>query len=132
MKRETFKIRIDQLQPTQPYLSQARLDNILRNTDFILRPVGVREINGRYCIIEGHERCYALTSIGKREVEVFQDNSSADPRVIEKCLELTIDSGVACVSDFATRILPANMFRQFWIQRKKEIKEGFTAENSAV
>ncbi len=130
MKRETFKIRIDQLQPTQPYLSQARLDNILRNTDFILKPVAVIEIKGRYCIIEGHERCYALVSAGKRDVEAYIETSAKDFPIIEKCVELTIDSGVACISDFSNRILSPSMFRQLWVQRKKEMKEKFAAKHA--
>lgn len=129
MKRETFFVRLDQLQPSQPFLSQARLDNILRNTAFILRPVHVRELFGRYCLIEGHERCFALLSAGHSNVEAYVESNDAEFALFKKCVEITIDSGVATVGDFSERILPPAQFRQLWVQRKKELKQQFQNVN---
>lgn len=125
MKRETFNIRLDQLQPSQPFLSRARLDNIMRNTGFILRPVHVREMNGRYCIIEGHERCFALLGAGHSTVEAYVESNDSELALFKKCVEITVDSGVATVGDFSERILPPAQFRQLWVQRKKELKQQF-------
>jgi len=129
MKRETFTIRIDQLQPSQPFLSQARLDNILRNTAFLLRPVHVREINGRYFLNEGHERCFALYSTGRATIEAYVDNSDTDLEIWKRCVEITVDSGVANISDLSEKILAPAMFRQLWVQRKKDMKAQLKAAN---
>lgn len=119
MEKKVFRVRIDQLQPSQPYLSRARLDNILRNTGFILRPVGVRELKGRYCVIEGHERCFALNSLGYNEVEVFIDTSAKDENIWQDCVKITIEEGVAAIADLGNRILSPALFKQNWVMRKK-------------
>jgi hypothetical protein len=124
MQKVIFKIRIDQLQPSQPYLSQPRLDNILRITDFLLRPLGVREMSGRYCIIEGHERCFALDSLGRTEVDVYVDSGSKDAEIWKECVDITMHEGVAVIHDLGSRILPGNLFRQLWLARKKELASG--------
>lgn len=123
MKRDLFKINIDQLQPSQPFLSQGRLDNIARNTDFLLRPVAVRELNGRYCIIEGHERCYALVSLGYKEVEAYIDDSENDRYVWQECVKLTTEAGIANVMDLENSVLPIALFREKWVQRKRKLNE---------
>lgn len=123
MNKKLFKVRIDQLQPSQPCLSKARLDNILRNTAFILRPIGVRELKGKYCIIEGHERCYALNALGHTEVEVFIDDSKKDENIWHDCVRLAIEDGVANITDLEEKILPPNIFKQYWVMRKKKMSD---------
>ena len=117
----TFRVRIDQLQPSQPYLSRARLENIMRNTAFILKPVGVRELNGRLCIIEGHERLLALQTLGSTEVDVYIDESDKDAEIWQKCVEICIHEGIASVQDLEDRLLTPSGYRQLWIERKKEL-----------
>ncbi len=118
MNQSHFVIRIDQLQPSQPFLSRDRLNNILSNTSFLLRPVAVIELNGRFCLLEGHERCYALASVGIEEVEAYIDTSLCKSNW-RKCVEYTMSQGVACVDDFDNRIVDAAIFKQIWVQKKK-------------
>ncbi|NCB39901.1 MAG: hypothetical protein EOM80_14140 [Erysipelotrichia bacterium] len=115
----TFRVRIDQIQPSQPYLSRARLDNITRNTAFILRPVPVRELNGRLCAIEGHERLVALHSMGASEVEVFIDNSDKDSGIWQQCVEICVKEGISSITDLEDRFLSPSGFRQLWIEKKR-------------
>ena len=119
----TFRVRIDQLQPSQPFLSRVRLENIMRNTAFLLRPVGVRELNGRLCIIEGHERLMALHNLGSQEVEVYIDDSDRDAKIWKECVEIAISNGIATIIDLEDRFLSPSGFRQLWIERKKELKQ---------
>ncbi len=118
----TFRVRIDQLQPSQPFLSRVRLENIMRNTAFLLRPVGVRELNGRLCVIEGHERLMALHNLGSQEVEVYIDQSERDATIWQECVEICMKCGVASILDLEDRFLSPSGFRQLWIERKRELK----------
>lgn len=119
----SFRVRIDQLQPSQPFLSRVRLENIMRNTAFLLRPVGVRELNGRLCVIEGHERLMALHNLGTQEVEVYIDDSERDAKIWKECVEICITNGIATITDLEDRFLSPSGFRQLWLERKKELKQ---------
>jgi len=117
----TFRVRIDQLQPSQPYLSKARLENILRNTAFLLYPVAVRELNGRLCAIDGHERLMALHSLGRTEVEVYLDDSERDGKIWQKCVEICMSEGISSILDLENRFVTPSGFRQLWIEKKRQL-----------
>ena len=119
----TFRVRIDQLQPSQPFLSRARLENIMRNTAFLLRPIGVRELNGRLCVIEGHERLMALHNLGSQEVEVYIDESEKDAKIWKECVEICIKRGIATITDLEDHFLSPSGFRQLWIEIKRELRQ---------
>jgi hypothetical protein len=127
---ETFSVRIDQLQPSQTYLSRARLLNISRHVDFIKKPVPVRLINGRLCLVEGHERCFALSSLGNEMVDVYIDgNRSMSDQVFARLVELAIADGIASIQDFADRLVEPDEFRTLWLEKKKNIQNsGRSAE----
>ncbi|HNX77833.1 MAG TPA: ParB N-terminal domain-containing protein [Candidatus Rifleibacterium sp.] len=118
----TFRVRIDQLQPSAPYLSRARLDTIMSNTAFILKPVAVKERHGRLCIIEGHERLLALQTLGLSEVEVYLDDSPPDPALLETCIELCEKQGIASILDMEDRLVSLSGYLQLWIERKREMR----------
>lgn len=125
---DTFSVRIDQLQPSQTYISQARLNNISRHVQFLSRPVPVRLIDGRLCVVEGHERCFALFSLGEKNVSVYiDDRESPSDEAFKKMVKFTEDNGVASIQDFDQRILQPADFRVLWLEKKKELSDGKTA-----
>jgi hypothetical protein len=118
---DTFSVRIDQLQPSQTFISQARLSNISRHVQFLSRPVPVRLIDGRLCVVEGHERCFALYSLGEKNVSVFiDDREKPSEEIFKRMVKFTEDSGVASIQDFEERILQPADFRALWLEKKKE------------
>jgi len=122
----TFRVRIDQLQPSSPYLSCARLDTIMRNTAFLLKPVAVRELNGRLCVIEGHERLLALQNLGSVEVDVYVDESDKDIDIRKQCVEMCMQQGIASIHDLEERLLSPSGYLQLWIERKREMQRQMT------
>ncbi len=123
------KTRIDQLQPSQPYLSQGRLNNISRHTDFLNRPVPVRLVQGRLCIVEGHERCFALASTGITEVETYIDTCTSPTEAeFQDLVNYTCDKGVSSIHDLEDHVLSPAEFRHVWLEKKKNIVEGKNKE----
>ena len=117
----TFRIAIDQMQPSVLYLSRARLDIVMRNTAFIVRPVPVREIHGRLCIVEVHERLLALQMLGAAEAEVYVDEAQTDYKIWEHCVVLCESQGISSINDLEDRIIGLSGYRQLWIERRREL-----------
>lgn len=119
--QDTFSARIDQLQPSQTYLSRARLNNISRHIQFISKPLPVRLIDGRLCIIEGHERCFALYSLGEKNVQVYIDNRPIpSDENFQRMVKYAEESGIVSMADFEDRIVEPSDFRVLWLEKKKE------------
>lgn len=119
--RETFSVRVDQLQPSQIYLSEARIRNIARHVNFLSRPVPVRKVNGQYCIVEGHERCYILNSIGEENVTVYLDEkSNLSDEVFAEMVKFASDAGITSITDLDDRIVPPAQFKSLWLEKKKK------------
>lgn len=117
---DTFSARLDQLQPSQTYLSQARLNNITRHVQFLSRPVPVRLVDGRLCIVEGHERCFALYSMNEKNVKVYIDSRpTLSNGAFVNMVRYAEENGVASIADFEDRIVNPADFRVLWLEKKK-------------
>lgn len=125
IKKDTFKVRIDQLQPSQIYLSGPRLKNISRHTGFMVRPIPVRLLSGRLCIVEGHEQCFLVRAAGHKEIEVYLDErNSPSNSEFEALVKYASDKGIASIDDLEDRILSSADFRSLWLEKKKEFVQG--------
>ena len=118
----TFRIAIEQLQPSVLYLSRARLDIVMGNTAFIVRPVPVKEVHGRLCIVEGHERLLALLTLGAAEAEVYVDESRACDKALEQCVAWCENHGISSINDLEDRIIGLSGYRQLWIERRRALQ----------
>jgi hypothetical protein len=115
-------VKLDQLQPSQPYLSKARIDNITHHLAFLEKPVPVRKIDGRLCIVEGHERCFALLSAGRGEISAYLDqNERLSQKAFEELVHFTCDCGVSTLNDLEEKVVDPDHFKQLWLSKKKEI-----------
>lgn len=122
--KKLFPVRIDQLQPSQPWLSQSRLKNIAGHIDFLKRPVPVRMLNGRLCIVEGHERCFALASSGIHKVDAYLDTKkNISDIAFQKMVKISCDEGISSINDMEERFLSPVEFRHLWLEKKRKVLE---------
>ncbi|MGM0600918.1 MAG: hypothetical protein ACQETH_14000 [Candidatus Rifleibacteriota bacterium] len=121
-RQKNFLVKLDQLQPSQPYLSKARMENITHHLAFLEKPVPVRKIDGRICIVEGHERCFALLSAGRGEISAYlDDNDRLSEKAFEEFVHFTCDCGVSSLNDLEDKVVDSAHFKQLWLSKKKEI-----------
>ncbi|GAB4285409.1 MAG: hypothetical protein Kow0029_32210 [Candidatus Rifleibacteriota bacterium] len=122
--QEIFNTRIDQLQPTQAYISQSRLNNVSRHMKFLAQPFPVRLINSKFCLLEGHERCYLLSSIGESTVNVYiEKEKGPSDQALRELVDYVCKQGILSIGDLEDRILPPHDFKHLWLEVKKEIIE---------
>lgn len=126
MGKETFSVRIDQLQPTQTHLSQARIESISRHVGFLAKPLAVKLIEGRLCVVDGHERLFALSSVGQENVEVYMDdNSGLTDEAFMALVKYCCDKGITSIHDLENRVVSPRNFKMLWLDEKRKILEPF-------
>lgn len=116
----TFKIGIENLQPSQIYINQAKLDKVMgwiskEDESKIIFPV--ININGRITLTDGHTRLLALYLVGNKEFLVEWDEDEIDHKAYEKCVEWCINDSIISIADLEHRILSAELFNELWIER---------------
>jgi hypothetical protein len=98
------------------------MENITHHLAFLEKPVPVRKIDGRICIVEGHERCFALLSAGRGEIFAYLDeNERLSQKAFEELVHFTCDCGVSSLNDLEEKVVDSAHFKQLWLSKKKEI-----------
>jgi hypothetical protein len=82
-------------------------------------------VQGRLCIVEGHERCFALASTGITEVETYIDTRPNPSETgFQDLVNYTCDKGISSIHDLEDHVLSPAEFRHIWLEKKKNILEG--------
>ena len=92
------------LQPSQFYLSQEKIDNIktwFRADDLSnFEPLPVKILNGKMILTDGHTRAFVAYSAGLSKVPLVWENEELDWEAYQKCVDACEERGVRVVSDF--------------------------------
>ena len=69
---ETFVLSLGELQPSQLYLSEAKVAAV-RTGSRPLAPLPVKRLGGRVVLTDGHTRAFVAWRSGQRQIEVHWD-----------------------------------------------------------
>lgn len=123
----TRLVDLRDLQPSQLYISEAKLDRIERKFDTShpqgVPPVPIVRLDGRWMLTDGHTRAFALYRSGAREVRVIDEPDALDWTAYRVCVDWCLDEGIEWVGDLAGRMLPPREFEQLWLLRCRRMQE---------
>lgn len=111
---------IKDIQPSQLYISRAKLDAVLSwfsplTDDY--NPLPVKELHGTLVFTDGHTRAVALAESGITQIRVCLDTDELDWHLYEHCVEWCRDEGIFSVYDLATRIVAPAQYNSLWNDR---------------
>lgn len=120
-------LRIEDLRPTQIYLSQRKIANVLEwfhSSAAQLDPVSVRDFlgNDSYYITDGHSRTYAAWIMGRECVPCVYDDSSVvigvlGQRQYENDIQWCNRFKIAHISHLRDRIVSEETYEALWQNR---------------
>jgi hypothetical protein len=113
---EPFVMRLDELQPSQLYLSEAKLAWV-QHEDAPAEPLPVKELGGRVVLTDGHTRAFAAWQAGRAEIEVYWDPDDLDWQAYQICVAWCEEEGIRTVADLAGRIVSPQEYEVVWLQR---------------
>jgi hypothetical protein len=116
---KTFLMRLDRIQPSQFYISEAKLarvhDLFAPLSSDSMEPVPVKKLNGDVIFTDGHTRAFAALRAGLQEIRVFWDEDDLDWEAYAICVAACKKRGIRTIADLRGRTLGAEDYEREWI-----------------
>jgi hypothetical protein len=120
-------MRLDELQPSQLFISSEKLARVIRSLDSqglgSLEPLPIKELDGRIVLTDGHTRAFAAFLRGLVEVPVSWDEDELDWEAYRICVVWCQEAGVLNVVDLADRILGPEDYELLWHERCRQMQQ---------
>lgn len=118
---ETFRLRLDQIQPTQLYINLGKLGAV--QAADCLEAVPVKELNGRIVFTDGHTRAFAAHLAGRREIEVCWEDEELDWEAYQVCVDWCLAEGIHSIADLKGRVIDPQQYEVLWLERCRRMQE---------
>ncbi len=119
-----FYLNINQIQPSQLYLSEKKIEqalNSLRNSGFEnAQPLPVKQLNDDIIFTDGHTRAYILWLNGYKEIKVIWEDEDLDWKLYKRYVEWCKQAGIRTIADLKDRIIDHGSYQIKWIERCKK------------
>jgi len=129
-----FMMRLDELQPSQLFISSEKLSQEMRDFDALkpdsLSPVPVKELGDRTILTDGHTRALAALLSGLSEVRVCWEDDEMDWEAYEICVDWCEREGIHTIADLKDRIVPPAEYETLWLNRCKEMQQELEARRN--
>jgi hypothetical protein len=106
---KAFQMKLDSIQPTQLYISSAKLDTIMRRFEqskpVLVEPIPVKILGNQVIFVNGHTRALAAFLLGLLEIPVCWEDEQLDWNEYEVCLKWCREEGIYNISDLRSRIV---------------------------
>ena len=107
------------LQPSQFYISQAKLSNIqawFHKDDLSnFEPLPVKVLDGIPILTDGHTRAVSAILAGLESVPLVYDEDELDWNLYRYCVEQCTQKGIHCPYDLVDRVISAHDYEEKWI-----------------
>lgn len=121
----TFRLRLDQVQPSQLYINRGKLDAVQAAAS--LEAVSVKQLNGRIVFTDGHTRAFAAHLAGRREIEVYWEDEELDWEAYQICVDWCLAEGIHSIADLAGRVIDPQQYEVLWLDRCRHMQESLRA-----
>lgn len=137
---KTFNVQVDSIQPTQLYISSAKLDYVLRVLEHSgkqdIEPIPIKELDGQIIMVDGHTRALASLLLGISEIPVYywideEEDEKLDWDEYRICLQWCKEEGIHRISDLKNRIVPHKDYEVVWLDRCTKMIENLHARRNA-
>ena len=124
---EIFRMRLDEIQPSQLYLNRAKLAHVdvmwhPRTLD-MLPPIPVKWLDGRIIFTDGHHRAFAAYRCGFDVVPVFWDEDELDWEAYRICVAWCLTVSIATIRDLGRHIVSPEDYVTCWLDRCKAMQD---------
>lgn len=131
---EPFLESVDNIQPSQLYISSAKLERVLAYLDVSdvksMDPIPIRLLDGRPVYTDGHTRAYAASAAGSRLIRVHWDEDELDWEAYRICVDWCREAGISTIGDLAGRVITTDLYETLWLQRCAEMQRELTSIRS--
>ncbi|MGC9780703.1 MAG: hypothetical protein HZR80_15790 [Candidatus Heimdallarchaeota archaeon] len=118
---EVFYMDLEQIQPSQLYISKRKLRKIQKAIDptdvSTLEVVPIKKLGSDIIYTDGHTRAYAAYLAGITRIRVEWETEDLDWEMYEICVGWCKEAGIFTVVDFKGREIDQKSYRKLWYKR---------------
>jgi hypothetical protein len=127
MMENSFTIDIQEVHPSQLYISKLKLTKIQESLDpknpVLKDPIPIKELNGKTVFVDGHTRAVALYLLGQTTMEVYWEDEELDWEVYEICVQWCKDESIFSIAQLSKRIVTHKEYEIVWYKRCDELHQ---------
>jgi hypothetical protein len=133
---DTFRLRLDDIQPSQLYISKAKYAEVLRYFDTEkqseLEPIPIKELDNELISTDGHTRGVAWCLKGYEEVDCTWEDSEMDWDEYRVCVKWCKDAGIHSMIDLKDRFLDHSEYEILWYERCRVMQEALEKQKGSI
>ena len=118
-QKKNLDYSLKDLQPSQFYISQAKLSNIqawFHKDDLSnFEPLPVKVLDGIPILTDGHTRAVSAILAGLESVPLVYEEDELDWNLYHYCVEQCKQRGIHSPYDLVDRVISANDYEEKWI-----------------
>ena len=120
-KSRSFLMPFDRLQPSQLYISAAKLRGVRGELALAgpatLSPLPVIRLGEDVVFTVGHTRAFVAWLAGLRRVRAAWDMDELDTQAYEICVSWCKEEGIRTIGDLQDRVVDADAYQALWLNR---------------
>lgn len=132
---KTVQMQLDSIQPTQLYISSAKLDHVMtilkQSKKVDIEPIPVKKLEDQIIFVDGHTRALAALLLGLSEIPVYywkNEDEELDWDEYKVCIEWCKEEGIHQISDLKNRIVSHEDYQILWLDRCKKMQQDLEAK----
>jgi len=107
--------RLNELHPSQLYISTAKLAEVLLSFDPAgIEPVPVKRLGDDLVMTDGHTRAFAAHLCGATEIATTPDEDGLDWEAYEVCVRWCKKEGIRWIGDLVGRVVGPDEYEVVW------------------
>lgn len=113
-------MKLDEIQPSQLYISSKKLNVVLRSFPSELNsiePVPIKKLGDEIVYVDGHTRAYAAFTCGFSEIPVYWEYEEQDWKAYEICVAWCKAAKILTIKDLKNRVISHQNYARLWYER---------------
>ena len=124
---ETISKNINDLQPSQLYLSAKKIKEVKKYFDSVnleeIEPLPIKKIGYNVFLTDGHTRAYLLKKNGIENIKVYYDQDDLDWLKYMVCVNWAKKAGINKISDLEDKIIDHSSYKKRWIAKCEKMHQ---------
>jgi hypothetical protein len=124
---KVFMTKLDELQPSQLYISSAKLNEVMKTIDpkkpESMEPIPIKKLGNSIILVDGHTRAFAAYLHNFRMIPVCWEDEELDWNEYETCVEWCKQEGIRTIADLKDRVISHKDYEILWYRRCEEMQQ---------
>lgn len=122
-----FMMKLDEIQPSQLYISSEKLSEVLRTFDSnnpeSIEPIPIKKLGNEIIFVDGHTRAFAAFLHDVSEVPVYWEYEELDWDAYEVCVRWCKKEQICTIADLRNRVIPQKDYEILWYRRCEKMQQ---------